>query len=691
MNLPAITYQKDALSRFGDLIEKEWLVTNGLGSYASSTVLGINTRKYHGLLVAALDPPGNRTVCVSKLDEDVIVGDDVYRLGSNEFHDLIYPDGYKLIEQFTLDPFPTYSYDVGNVEVTKTVFMPKRKNAAAITYKLTNKNNSDVKIRLYPLLTCRYYHTVVYRLRVPLNFTLESSGAQFQAVFQCPQAAIVCRIIGGEFKEKVNWVNHIHYRDELQRGEADVDDCFQPGYFEVQVPANTEKVFAVTFAVSHGSRQAQEVLDSVGGTVQEVNASLNQELRQKSELLADFYRGHPDVPRSNWLNWILFAADSFLVEDTEGKKAVIAGYHWFEPWGRDTFISLPGLMLVTGKYNEAKDILQTFMQYSKSGLIPNFVSDKSGIPVYDTVDGTLWYVNAVLQYVKYTGDLGFVKDDLWEKLQSIVENHQRGTLFGIKMDVDGLLMHGPRLTWMDASVGNDVITPRMGKAVEIQALWYNTLRTMELLANKFESPSLAEKYGVMANQTRQSFNQKFWNPKDGCLFDVLDDKTPDASIRPNQIFAVSLAYTMLDREKSQKVVDTVNRELVTPHGLRTLSLGDPKFVGKCSGDSRSRDMAYHNGTIWPWLLGPYVTAFLKVNDYTAQARKQMLDNLILPLFTVGIHQGGLGTINEIYDCDPPNEPRGCISQAWSVAEPFRAYIEDIIQVKPKNTKETVGT
>jgi predicted glycogen debranching enzyme len=691
MKLPAITYQRDALSRFGELIEKEWLITNGLGSYASSTVLGINTRKYHGLLVAALDPPGNRTVCVSKLDEDVFVGNDVYRLGSNEFHDAIFPDGYKLIGQFSLDPLPTYSYDVGNVQVSKTVFLPKLKNAVAVTYKLTNKNNSDITVRLYPLLTCRYFHTVIYRLRVPLNFILESTSTQFHAVFQRPQATIACRITDGEFKEKVNWVNHIHYRDELQRGEADVDDCFQPGYFEVQVPANSQKEFAVTCAVSHESQQAKEVLNSVGGTTQGVNASFDREVNQKSELLTDFYRNHPEVPMSDWLNWILLAADSFMVENEAGKKAVIAGYHWFEPWGRDTFVSLPGLMLVTGKYSEAKDILQTFIQYCKSGLIPNFVSDKSGILVYDTVDGTLWYVNSVLQYVKYTGDFGFVKDELWEKLQSIIESHQRGTLFGIRVDDDGLLMHGPRLTWMDASVGNDVITPRTGKAVEIQALWYNSLRTMELLANKFGETALAEKYSAMANQTLQSFNIKFWNPKNGCLFDVVDDKTSDASIRPNQIFAVSLDYTMLEREKSQKVVDTVDRELVTPYGLRTLSLGDPKFIGKCSGDSRSRDMAYHNGTIWPWLLGPYITAYLKVNDYTTQAKQQTLENLILPLFTVGIHQGGLGTINEIYDCDPPNEPRGCISQAWSVAEPLRAYIEDILQVKPKNAREIVGT
>jgi predicted glycogen debranching enzyme len=687
MNLPAITYPKEALSHFGELIEKEWLITNGLGSYASSTVLGINTRKYHGLLVAALDPPGNRTVCLLKLDEDVLVGDDVFRLGSNEFHDVIYPEGYKLIGQFSIDPFPTYSYDLGNVQVSKTIFMPKNKNAVAITYKLVNKNNSDVKIRLYPLLTSRYYHNVVYQSRIPLNFTLKSTSKQFQATFQRPQATIVCCSTEGEFKEKVNWVNHLHYRDEALRGEADVDDCFQPGYFEVKVPVNMEKEFALTCSVSHESQEANEISDVVGTTISSIKDDFNQELNQKAELLSNFYCDHPQVPMSDWLNWILLAADSFLVESAAGRKAVIAGYHWFEPWGRDTFISLPGLMLVTGKYNYAKDILQNFIQCCKSGLIPNFISDKSGIPVYDTVDGTLWYVNSVLQYLKYTDDFGFVKDELWESLQAIVENHKTGTLFGIRLDDDDLLMHGPRLTWMDASVGNDVITPRTGKAVEIQALWYNTLRTMELLANRFEEPILAEKYGSIANQTRQSFNEKFWSPQNGSLFDVVNENSVDTSIRPNQIFAVSLDFTMLDQEKSQKVVDTVNRELVTPYGLRTLSLGDPKFVGRCLGDSRSRDRAYHNGTIWPWLLGPYVTAFLKVNDYSAKAREQMLENLVLPLFTVGIHQGGLGTINEIYDCDPPNEPRGCISQAWSVAEPLRAYVEDILKVKPKMQKK----
>jgi len=691
MKLPAITYQKDSLSRFGEVIEKEWLVTNGLGGYASSTVLGINTRKYHGLLVAALHPPGDRTVCLSKLDEDVFVANDVFKLGSNEFNDRVYPDGYKLIKEFSIDPFPTYNYVFGNVEVKKTVFMPKDKNAVSMLYTVSNNNGSDAKVRLYPLLTCRYYHTVIDRLRVPLNFTQESSGKEVQVTFQRPQATVVCRSTDGVFTEGINWVEHLRYRDEALRGEANVDDCFQPGYVEVQIPGLTQKEFAVSCVVGQDTRASREILDSIGNTYSEVYQTFINELNRRSGLLSDFYLNHQGVLMSDWLNWILQAADSFMVESVSGRKAVIAGYHWFEPWGRDTFISLPGLTLVTGKYGDAKDILQNFIQYIKAGLIPNFVSDKTGVPVYNTVDGTLWYVNAVLQYVKYTGDLAFVKDELWANLKSIVENHKIGTLFGIRIDDDGLIMHGSRLTWMDAVAGGEEITPRIGKAVEIQALWYNTLRTMELFAGKFGEHDLAEKYGAMAKQTTQSFNSKFWNQKRNCLFDVLESNGgTDASMRPNQILAVSLDFTMLDKDKSLKVVDAVNRELVTPYGLRTLSLDDPKFVGKCVGDRRSRDTAYHNGTIWPWLLGPYVSAYLKVNDYNAQARKQALENLILPLFTVGIHQGGLGTINEIYDCDPPNEPRGCISQAWSVAEPLRAYVEDILQIKPKNAKEVTG-
>jgi predicted glycogen debranching enzyme len=683
MKLPALTFPKESLSRFGEVIAQEWLITNGLGSYGSSTALGINTRKYHGLLVAALNPPGDRTVCLSKLDEDLVIAGSMFRLGSNEFRDSIFPEGYKQIKRFTLDPNPHYHYDVGDVSLEKTIFLPKQKNAAVILYQMANRNPQEAKIRLYPLLTCRYYHTVTDRYRISLDFSQETNSKKFSVSFMRPQATIACQISEGKFVEGLNWVERLHYRDESARGEADMDDCFQTGYFELRVPANTEKEFAVTCAASQEKQEATAILDSVGSSIEEVTTAYALEQKGKEDLLDNFYQSHPHVNMSDWLNWILLAADSFMVQNRGGRKSVIAGYFWFEPWGRDTFISVPGLMLVTGRFEDARDILRNFMGYLKGGMIPNFVADKTGVPVYNTVDGTLWYVNAVWQYLKYTGDFGFVKTELWNNLQSIIENHQHGTMFGIRVDSDGLLMHGPRLTWMDAVVEGDMITPRAGKAVEIQALWYNTLKILEFLANRFGELELADKYASMAAQAYRSFNEKYWNSKLGCLYDVLEPSGPDSSLRPNQIFAVSLDYTMLNKETSRRIVEVVNRDLVTSFGLRTLSQNDPKFAGRCMGDRRSRDTAYHNGTIWPWLLGPYVTAYLKVNDYSPQARKQALEDLILPLFTVGIHQGGLGTISEIYDCDPPNLPRGCIAQAWSVAEPLRAYIEDILQLKPK--------
>ncbi len=690
IRLPAITFAKEAFSNFDELIKTEWLLTNGLGGYASSTVLGINTRKYHGFLIAALHPPGERTVCLSKLDEDVILGNEIYRLGANDYQDTIYPQGYRLVKQFSISPYPKYTYDFSNITVDKTIFMSRNKNGVSAIYNIANRSGSDATVRVYPLLTCRYYHKVLNYKRISLEFTQKSDVKEFEVTFQRPQTTIVSRITDGLYYEKVNWVEQLRYRDEEERGEASIDDCFQPGHFEVQIPNGLESQFSISAAVSHEAESAKAILDSIGSTTNEVTGTLKQELNQKSDLLANFYHLHPEVPMSDWLNWILLAADSFIVENTEGEKSIIAGYHWFEPWGRDTFISLPGLMLVTGRFNEAKEILQNFIQYCHAGLIPNFIADKTGEPVYNTVDGTFWYVNAVLQYLKYTGDLSFVRDKLWDSLQEIVEYHQRGTLFGIRLDDDGLIMHGSRLTWMDAAVEGNGITPRAGKAVEIQALWYNALRTMEFLANKFGEPASAEKYDVMAEKARKSFNEKYWNWKRGCLYDVIDVSSVDDSLRPNQIFAVSLDFKILDQAKSAKVVDVVNQQLVTPYGLRTLALDDPKFVGKCFGNRRSRDTAYHNGTIWPWLLGPYISAYLKLSGQDAKSRKNAFENLVLPLFTGGIHQGGLGTISEIYDCGPPNEPRGCISQAWSVGEPLRAYVEDVLLVKPRYEKEILG-
>jgi predicted glycogen debranching enzyme len=674
MKLPSITQTQEQISRLEESIKKEWLITNGIGGYASSTVPAINTRKYHGLLIAALNPPGNRTVCVSKLDEDLFFGGDVYRLGSNNFLDTIYPQGFKLISQFSLAPYPTYTYEVAGVKLTKTIFMPQGKNVVYAIYQITNSNKEEGKILIYPILSCRYFHDVASKHDKSMSFKQTSKGSQVEVYFPSQNATVMCQCTEGTFNGDINWVEKIVYQVDASNGESSVDDCFQPGFFEVNVPTG-ESRFAIAASVN-------EVLDDSDTEYKIIEESYKRELQRQNESQNAFYNLNSSAPVSDWQSWIALAADTFVVHNADDEKSVIAGYHWFEPWGRDTFISIPGLLLVKGKFREAKDVLQNFSLHIKDGLIPNYIEDESGKAGYNTVDATLWFVNALWQYVKYTQDYDFVQDKFWLKLQEIIDWHQKGTLFGIHLDSDGLLSHGPGLTWMDAKVDGNAITARDGKAVEIQALWYNTLKIMQTLAGKFKEKDLEEKYTKMANTTSQSFNSKFWYTKGGYLFDVYSPNGADASLRPNQIFAVSLDFSMLDKEKSRKVVQTVQDSLVTPYGLRTLSLDDPNFVGMCAGERVSRDKAYHNGTIWPWLLGPFVTANIKVNDYSVASRDFAAQNYVIPLLRVAVGQAGLGTVSEIYDCDPPNAPKGCISQAWSVAEPLRAYIEDVLMIRP---------
>jgi predicted glycogen debranching enzyme len=689
MKLPAISITQEALSRFDEVIQKEWLITNGLGGYASSTVLGINTRKYHGLLVAALHPPGDRTVCLAKLDEEVAVGNNIYPLGANEFQGKIFPQGYLFLKEFSVSPFPRYVYRVQDVEIRKSIFMPKEKNATAVVYKVLNRNDFEVKIRVFPLLSCRHFHSVVDRWKNPLDFSQQQSGSEVELAFNIPKATIIARATEGEFREKANWIERLYYREEGLRGESSIDDCFQPGYFEFSVSPKREGDFAIVATIGESSQKSREVLDDVGVTMYDIQGILQQELEQRSDFLVRFYGSHKEVPISDWLSWILLASDEFIVKGAGDGRSVIAGYFWFEPWGRDTFISLPGLMLATGRFEDARKIFLYFMRYCRQGLIPNFVQEQSGGPSYNTVDATLWYFNAVLQYLKYTGDFKFVQKQLWESLQAIIDSHVKGTVFGIHMDGDGLLAHGPRLTWMDAEVEGRAVTPRAGKAVEIQALWYNALRAMQLLANRFEEKNLTEKYAAIAGEVQKSFNKKFWNSEKNCLFDVVEATGADASLRPNQIIAASLDFTMLDNDRRERIVDVVQRELLTAYGLRTLARNDPRYRGMYVGDRRSRDQAYHNGAVWPWLLGPFITTFLKAKGYGDFRLEYALKNFILPLFTQQIFQACSGTLNEIFDGDAPHTPRGCVAQAWSVAEPLRAYVEDVMRVRPKYEKEVL--
>lgn len=678
------------LSRFDEALKKEWLVTNGLGGYASSTVLGVNTRKYHGLLVAALHPPADRTVCLSKLDEEIYVDNKVYLLGANEFQGAMFPKGFIHLEEFSVSPFPKYLYSIGNIEVQKTIFMLQEKNATLVVYKVKNDANSEVKVRLFPLVTCRHFHSVIDRSTNSLDFTQQHPNLRdVQLIANKPKASIAVRATSGKFHEKPNWIERLLYREEAMRGESSIDDCYQPGYYELQVPKGSEEEFAIiATADEHNQRNAQ-TLNEVGTDMSDVTSTFKLELEQHNSALTAFYGSYPAIHTSDWLSWLLFAADAFTVKSLDDKKSVIAGYPWFETWGRDTFISLPGLMLLKGRFEDARSVFSQFNAHCEKGLIPNFLADQSGQAAYNTVDATLWYVNSVLQYLKYTKDFEFVQNQLWNNLKEVIEWHIKGTHFGINVDNGGLLTHGERLTWMDAEADGKAVTPRAGKAVEIQALWYNALRTGQMLADRFGENNLAETYTTMADKCKVSFNKKFWNNTKGYLFDVVGSFA-DASLRPNQIFAASLDFTMLGPEKNKQIVDLVQRELVTPYGLRTLERADPKYKGACSGDRKNRDVAYHNGTVWPWLLGPFMSAFRKTKGYTDQNPKLSISSFVWPLFTRHITQAGLGTLSEIFDGDQPHTPRGCIAQAWSVAEPLRAYVEDALQVRPKYEKEVLG-
>lgn len=640
--------------------------------------------------MAAFHPPGDRRVCLAKLDEDVVIGNNSYPINANEFQNGIFPQGHLFLKEFAVSPFPKYVYVVQNVEVKKTVFMPHERNATVSVYNVSNRGKVDVRIRVFPLINCRYIHAVTDRWKNPWQFVQKHNRSGVHLHFSIPQSAILIEATSGQFYDEGRWVEKLYYREEAMRGESSIDDCYQPGRFEINVKAEKNENFGVIAAADRSEANALKIMAEMPFTMYDIDALLEEEIKRKESLVARFYEKNEHVPRSDWISWLVLAADMFIVKGTDAAQtSVIAGYHWFETWGRDTFISLPGLMLVTGRFDDATKVFLNFRDHCKQGLIPNFIPDQFNQPSYNTVDATLWFVNAVFQYLKYTADFRFVQEQLWETLKAIIENHEKGTLFDIQADSDGMLSHGPRLTWMDATVDDQPVTPRAGKAVEIQVLWYNALKIMELLANKLNERSEAEKYALAAEKTRSSFAEKFWNVEKDCLFDVVNDVGRDDSLRPNQVIAVSLDFTMLDDERNERIVDTVHHELLTPCGLRTLAKSDPKYVGIYAGDRKSRDRAYHNGTVWPWLLGPFTTAFLKTKGSAEYRREYALKNIILPLFTEQILRAGLGAISEIFDGEPPHVPRGCIAQAWSVAEPLRAYVEDVMQIRPRHEKEVL--
>ncbi|HKZ93215.1 MAG TPA: amylo-alpha-1,6-glucosidase [Candidatus Bathyarchaeia archaeon] len=684
-SLPTMKIGSNVLSDTNRALKTEWLVTNGLGGYASSTILGVNTRKYHGLLVAALNPPVDRWVLLTKLDEEIQFGNNRFSFGANETTLGLQPANSVFPDEFSLGPLPTCTFSVDKrFRLKKTVFMPRERNASIIAYEVANTSGETVRVSLSPLINCRGFHSVTTRSLLRWNVRQENSNQLLMAQPSTNASTLLLFSPEGQFNaEPSGWVENF-YRAEAERGESSVDDNFRPGAFGLDVASDETRKLSVLAVGGKDERDAENTLWTIYKDEGSIDAVYESELKRKRDLLSDFQKYHNDLDIEGWLKWLILAADAFIVKrELTRTKSVIAGYHWFADWGRDSLISLPGLTLTLGRFEDARQVLQTFSLYCREGLIPNsFPDDPQRVPAYNTVDATLWYFNAILQYLKYTSDFQFVQQAFWPTLESIIDHHVKGTLFGIHVDTDGLLEHDAQLTWMDAAPDGRPVTPRSGKAVEVQALWYNALRIMQILSDRFGQDDKVEIYGRMAEKAQKSFLEKFWHPQMSNLFDVVSASGKDNSLRPNQVLAASLDFTMLDKVKAELIVESVWRQLLTPFGLRTLSSSDPRYAGRYHGDRRKRDMAYHNGTVWPWLLGPFVTALLRLRGHDAHWRNIAFENFLKPLFTVELQRAGLGSISEVFDGDSPHDPRGCIAQAWSVAEPLRAYMEDILLKRP---------
>jgi len=682
MKLSEIILKSKDLSPLEKNLHKEWLITNGIGGYASSTVLGINTRKYHGLLISALYPPGSRTVHLEKIDEDIIIDNQTYRFGANEFKDTIYPKGFKSLKEFSICPFPNFIYSNKVVEIKKTIFMPNKKNAIVLIYNITNKSQRNATVKLFPLINSRTFHKISNKTK-PIQYTQIQNDKTVNLTFSNPKSNLTIFSTKGKFVKATNLIHNIFYRQENQRGESSIDDYLQPGFFSFKIKPKKSILSCIVALSTINKKNTWDIIQEIGVSNKEIELSLKTEENKYSQLLSNFYSNYSQIPESSWLNWIIMAAKNLVVEDHKNNKHILAGYFWFGPWGRDTFISLPGLLLVPRKFSAAKKILHSFSHLLKNGLIPNFQQDQQEDRGYNTVDASLWYVNAILQYLKYTKDFTFVKKKLWGTILEIVSSFEKGTDFGIKMDNDCLLQHGPQLTWMDAMADGKAVTPRSGKAVEIQSLWYNALKITELLGQKFGDNRISEKYSELAFKSKISFNKKFWNIQRNCLFDVINNTSPDSSIRPNQIIPLALDFSIVEKDHFKTIFDIVSSNLFTPYGLRTLEETNLRYKGKYFGNRKNRDQAYHNGTIWPWLLGPFITAYFKTKKIENITVDTISQNILQSILKTHLLTSGLGYVSEIFDGDFPHEPRGCIAQAWSVAEPLRAYVEDIMNVKPE--------
>ncbi|MCW3077972.1 MAG: glycogen debranching protein [Bacteroidetes bacterium] len=640
-----MTVTRHTLPDHENTLTKEWIVTNGIGGYASSTVIGTNTRRYHGLLIAAFNPPTGRKVMVSKVEETILFNNEETALSTNQYPDTVYPEGYHYIKQFERTPLPATLFKVGNLQLLKSVFMVYNYNTTIVEYK--NPGDTSYTLRLNPLYAVRDYHGLLHEEH-DYKYFIQNKGKDHAIYAYAGAEPLYFRHTKGKFTEERSWNKNVFYTIEKMRGQDYTEDIYSTGFVSYELQPD-ESMFLIF-------------------SLDEKFLTENPEQLKEKELqrLKALTEGNP---HDKFLTDLLAAGDQFIVHRKSTENySIIAGYHWFTDWGRDSMIVLRGLCIATGRQKEARSVITTFLKFMNEGIIPNRFADyESEEPEYHTIDATLWLFIAVYEYDLKFDDLPFL-NEVFPKLTEIIEHYIRGTKHNIHVTDKGLLSggtHGLPLTWMDARINDHVFTPRQGCAVEVNVLWYNALKIHEHVAKRV-SQKTNESFKAITYKLKNNFEDSFWNSNNYLNDVVTESGQIDSSIRPNQIYAVSLPFSLLHADKEKLVVENVKKHLLTNYGLRTLSTNDPQFKPYYTGNVWERDAAYHQGTVWPFLLPEYFIAYLKVNNYSREAKKEVEAHL-QHLKNHFYFDECLNGMSEVFDGSSPRSGKGCAHQAWSIS------------------------
>ncbi len=662
-----MNFDKGVLCDFETASRMEWIEANGLGGYASSTVSGAHSRKYHGLLVAAITPPVGRTILLSKLDETIVMAHSDesglpvrYELSANQYPGVVHPAGYRYIEEFSRDLFPEFYYNCDGIRLKKTIAVVHGENTTLILYEVLDAP-SPITLELLPLASARDFHHLSYANdKIGKHFLFEDGI--FRTVNYPGGTELFISVPGANFKEEQTWYYNFEYLAELERGLNFREDLYSHGKFSIRLKKGEKRGIILS------------TIDPEGRSALKLFA---QEKKRKEKLTKSY-------SKSSQLARLALAADQFVVR-RGNLVTVIAGYHWFADWGRDTMIGVTGLCLETKRFAEARQILQHFAAYVSDGMLPNRFPDSGEQPEYNTIDASLWFFHAIHNYYRYTKDISFLKSVL-PVLEGIMSSHYNGTRYNIKVDASDELLSGGldkiQLTWMDAKVGDWVVTPRRGKVVEINALWYNALRSMQAFCALLGKEKRSKAYAIKAGRVHESFNRLFWNETAGYLYDYIDGNYCCDDLRPNQIYALSLPYPLLAGARAKSVLSVVTENLLTPRGLRSLNERNPQYKAHYTGDIFKRDGSYHQGTVWSFLLGPYIDASFYVNN--EEAREPA--SLLIKSFLNHLDEAGVGSVSEIFEGAYPHAPKGCIAQAWGVGEVLRVILQYKLVISEKVKK-----